>query len=529
MLLIFSDEVRIQIEEIEIDFHSQIFERNEGSGSYPISFYPTDKVRSYFNVPEDSASDIRFSTGYECRMEKNNGLPVLFGTFYLTECTADVYTGEIRKERGYLNFEYKETLLENIIYPFGESQYARFPVYNTGGYVNEWDLVHQEFTDNVKVAYPYLWAVLRGIFYYRSYNIDDQVFYSDAELATLVLMNNCAYYLDELIGFTYNTPRNKKVLDLIAAIEGMFNVAFLLNDESKEVSVKKIDDIIASTEFTELTKYQIVKKRFALQRDGYELALSYDSNDKYAPSLSTYKNALDETNFITDALRKHEMPSAADNIGKYCKVLSEQNTYKSVVDDADLGTYKWELFAGEMFNKFEEMREYTLTSDISPVLQFTDVSQVYPARYIMTPRMDVGVFSYTAPAFGEGIEHDFRLLFYRGMQEEIMPEGGTGRLYPFATSDVYDISGGKAYNWFKAIRWDTAYGLYENFHKNTIDFLLNYYQEVDVVIYLTDIELLNLRSDMKYRMDGVDYFLLSGSITVDDNDLNVFEGKAIKC
>jgi hypothetical protein len=127
---------------------------------------------------------------------------------------------------------------------------------------------------------------------------------------------------------------------------------------------------------------------------------------------------------------------------------------------------------------------------------------------------------------GDSSKNEFsaRLLFYRGMFND-----SDGIPYPLGSSDVYEYNGQKITDANHSLHWDGQYGLYENFHKDYVYWLMNIAKFVKFKKHLTPLDLFNLDFSKKYHAFNFNMLIKEVRVTLTPTAIRTAEIDAYTC
>lgn len=160
----------------------------------------------------------------------------------------------------------------------------------------------------VVVPMLYLRYVLKKIFEQLGYTLDDKFFTSDTDYNSLALYNSVdcnsgpsGYfsYSKILLMYNYHVPR-MEINEFFSGLENMFNIRLFVNNNTRTVLIKSVDQIVKEIQYVEFSQNIIsVSTEPEDKIKGFHLKMNMDTNDEYYTDAKT----------LQDELLKHIKPS----------------------------------------------------------------------------------------------------------------------------------------------------------------------------------------------------------------------------
>ena len=392
------------------------------------------------------------------------------------------------------------------------------------------------FTFNSNI-FPYLAHVLPYILNETGFMLQNDPFLFYPELKRLCIVTNNEQPFLIWPGPTMelkvkNFMPGSNASELFIGLKSLFGLLFFANHNSGRVVSMFWKEIFASADLEDWTDKSLKTIETSIE----ELVhLSYkfeaDGADGY---YSTRVKEIDPAKVLSSAANYASLPSTGNFIGDLRLVTSEDVYYEWVFINEETGTMQWSFFSININKNLG--KGDSISSKISPVIQnhwlrSTKNTTYNPYDYYLritdffTPRMDMKVNKK-----GERTECGIRFAFYRGYQNVqenffhyvIGTPSAVGSLntpVPFGTHDVYAPDGTKIPEANLALKWDGQYGLYENFWKEYAEWHATRRRMVTRYIMLTAADLASLKMYRKVRIDGVNFFIKSISVTIKTNGI----------
>lgn len=237
------------------------------------------------------------------------------------------------------------------------------------------------------------------------------------------------------------------VSKLFTSIKQMFGLVFLFDTKKKVAEIEFFDTILKgkSLDITQIMIENSLEEEYQID-EGYELQFKADG----IKDISGF-------DYIGEVILKSDLPIPAE-LEQCALVITENAYYVYQIDESDdFQLPYWKFYSDRLENKAEGQESTQLSPSAAPA------AMTMLDRYLV-PRYDDEASS---PSFGlEVSPMDLRLLFDYGLITINEPLTDTDYVYPFASSQNYDVEGNNMGN--MNLNWDE---LYENFLQNQLHYM----------------------------------------------------------
>lgn len=362
----------------------------------------------------------------------------------------------------------------------------------------------------------YVSAIL-GVYTYELVGIDstDYGVYSSGGVIHSVKAIKRADYEIDLI----NHVPKVTISDFLDALTQSFGIHFIINDNTKEVDIKKFDDIYYGKDTINISEFTDKKiKTSEINIDGFKLSFTADSGDSF------YTENVKELS--TNLTLKESVTSV-----RLLPNNSETQDVRYVENERSYYIYRYNLVSGNIGWEFYTLNLFPLISgngelEITPAVSTLLSSEGYTGHSENTanfhPRCENKGKDPAIPDFTDN-EISLRLLFYRGFQDA---NTSTVVSYPLGSGSVYDAKGNKIPEANIEIKWDGQYGLYENFLKTYLYWKIHILKSVECITNWNNANLLSLKDDTiielfdnRYIFDIINYDIYIDRIEVKKTNL----------
>lgn len=222
-------------------------------------------------------------------------------------------------------------------YPF---EFASFPVYNSimfnntdfmgvWEHTNVWNLAPAYYDDtydsywsqNYRVCFPYVAAIIRKIFNFAGYKLIENPF-ANGELRGLVLIQ--MYHRMD-----YTTSYNSKymnlkdhvadldIIEFMDELRKIFKIEYFFDENNRSVRIKFLKDILKGeiVDISSLNDEYKRKRQFEVRLDGYIFQYSFDENEatdillSYLPDATTGAQEFEIiSNLTPPAMEENDLP-----------------------------------------------------------------------------------------------------------------------------------------------------------------------------------------------------------------------------
>lgn len=282
-------------------------------------------------------------------------------------------------------------------------------------------------------------------------------FIADADMQKLIFWNNHSldYFENTYAETPYHTyydkidPRNHipdmSINEFFIELGKLFSLGFDFDNDAKTLELYFRRDIIKNQDFIDISSKTNPRYEFDYgQNEGYTLVYKWNSKDEL---------------FVKDPAEMAPL------------VIGEGKT-------------KTELKMHTVFTRKSSITYSTVVGGVQNIRSFG---------------RKVPVVEQPGTWAGKAPESDPRLLFFHGFQPDFV-----GDLYPYASSDNLDYDGNVLGEY--SLAWQGTTSLYEEFHRDWIDFLM-IDQSITRESYWSIIDLLNYQFKSKYRVDQIRYMI----------------------
>ena len=261
-------------------------------------------------------------------------------------------------------------------------------------------------------------------------------------------------------------------------------------------------------------RYLASKGRSMGKQEGFKLSFENPSDDPYWTS--RVKEATDQ-HTIKDPVQDWSNLPLTGTANNDLRLNIFTNSYYRYFTIGFLKSSGWEFYSENIWKMQEGEGKVSIQTKFSPLL----IEQwAHYNPYMIYPRVDKeGQFLI----MGEGNYDDFRLFFYRGLSAVQVwdTDHYVTRNYPLSTIDVFGLDMQKITAANLALRWDSDYGLYNQFYKEWIDLLVNHYREETRFINWPGWMINSFPWWKKYRVNHQNYLVKSIDIEISSSGTRI--------
>ena len=336
----------------------------------------------------------------------------------------------------------------------------------------------------ILVPMLYLRYVLKKIFLYIGYSVDDRFFSSGPEFNKLSIFNlvDCNNgdhgffpYDVTKIFLNYHLPR-LSLNEFFSGLETMFNIRFFVNTFKREVVVVSLDSIIKSTDYFDFSKnISLIETEISDQITGYNLSMTMDTDDEL------YE------------IRKEYDESVIDRLKENVKSVSDLNPWPS----DNIMDMRYVLDAD---------RYYILWSNKQWIPWVSDLTLYFNYRYRSNQ---------------QSIETKFSTLLNNNASDDAVVgnkredwENVTGKLFfnDYVSSSPVRMRA-LPLTTNNSLYYGGTNGLFNKYFKTWFDFRMST-KLVKITKLMTFKEILDLDFSKKYYINGVMYLISSIRVTI---------------
>jgi hypothetical protein len=424
------------------------------------------------------------------------------------------------------------------IYP--SVDYAFFPIKNPDayesnseyqGYINYYHdgsiAVNHDLTgDSLKFPiclFPYMLYVLKKIFEEHDFTHHGS-FLEGSEIKRLVIYNN--YLLDDfaLGDFSVNFNRwarqfniqnhvpDISIGEFLKALKNFFSLGFFFDFKKNDVEIIPLKEILQSKEYDDMTHMCEPNNDIEMREgDGFTIKYERDGNDEL---VAERLKSLTGYNLQAEVVSVADLPAAsAANVNDVRLVASINQYYKSNATYSSSATvYEWEYYA-------DNINDYVYGNGKQPIVSTISTLSTYnPEEIVILPDKNwlvpyVKQVCNSVPFNQSGNNFSFRILFYRGFYTDSL-----ANLYPLGIPYNYNWNRSQIGNY--SLGADGAFGMYENWNKELVEFLTNA-RPVTKKVRWTLPELLSLKMQRKKRILNKNYIIKKISLPITMKGLGV--------
>lgn len=351
MLQLFADGQQLDTSGVKFNLmlKNPMFMHNKLEGSYIFNFNlpATDRNRKILDFPNRLEKFPQEWKDYKCRI-LFNGITIVDNSTISVKQTKEItFITNVKVESGNFNYLSRKLYLNEIDYgsdEFGtpEAAIAQFnfdvnkswpdvnyslPKINgladtflpegTTGYHHKDTLNYYDITlpsylydvdgdKGVLVPFLYLVFVLKNLFKYFGYKLDDQFFSNDNDWKKLMVFNtynanygipsqddDFGYYCTlQKINYNNHLP-HIKILDFLKGLQNLLNISFHQNSNSRSIRVFDNLKSLQSHDYINLTNVIARSKKTTLiNNDGFNLVSKSDGDDEYFQSKIEIENKI---------------------------------------------------------------------------------------------------------------------------------------------------------------------------------------------------------------------------------------------
>lgn len=553
----------------------------EGTYSLPINIANTINNRKILGYPNRVANIDTDQPVYNCEIIANSFH--LKGSFVVENIGNDMISGFYTDGNGEFSFLAEDKYLTDIEddstfyntstalyaaytgsidHSYPDTNFVCFPLRNNnlfdgssheteyktaGGYINQWDFDNSVFKDNYRIPNYFLCYVLKKLFETFGYCIKSNFIENDAELRQLVLISD---YVKHFPYTTYyflpwNFDENAYEVNMaemvpkypiktfIDQLRKFLACEFFINNYSKTVTIKSLQDLIKSAEYVDITSIadEYFEILFDEKESGYTIGQNLDPDD------TTLATVIDISNFnrLADVEDVDDLTdlSGQTTLWNSVALVRNENAFYCYYYDSTLGSAAWRKLTDNFSKIIDEDGELDLTSNINRVSNYLyDWAPGMYHYYLNIPEVSQKAFNFPVhPLSDKGVtwaywnsidfinENIPRLAFWHGKQ--YFPSYG---FYPYASGDIYfrfnSIT--KLADKTLALIDDGEYSFTDKYYAEYIYWYFNVKKKIKRKIYWRPIDIHKLDFSKKYRIGNQNYFISAVDITINSSgDLEI--------
>lgn len=269
-----------------------------------------------------------------------------------------------------------------------------------------------------------------------------------------------------------------KISSFLITLMKMFGIVHLFNDQSNEVELCFLKDILASAEEDDFGEFTIRSSKSVGFREirSYKLSYGWASSDEYTND--NFK-AYDPQRLYGTYNTFADLPSAGTT--GYFAIVRNLNAVYRYADT------EWTWFSDLYYPLVLGNGVTAITFEASPLMMYDNRDN--PASPYVCPRISQEGSSYNLGLKDFG----FHLIFFRGLQDD-----AAGHEYPFASTTIYSPTGTIIGNY--DFNMDSAHGLYKFFLENYYNFVMNRSKPIEYTRQFTASEIQALNFIRKKRI-----------------------------
>ena len=375
------------------------------------------------------------------------------------------------------------------------------------------------------VPFPYLGYVFSQIFKTTGFELVDNVFKKDSDLARLVIFNTfCSSTFEEDSVYLLDPPRMInlqnhvpfiKVADFLAEMANLGILIFVSPQNSRVITrtISQLYNDPTYLDFKLMVDASSIQMEFEPAR-GFALSFAGDSSDEYLKSKIFDTSSL---HYRGEVQTIEDLPADDNQVNDYMLVHSEHSFYVWSWEAYD-STYRWMRSSDQLNPLYQGDREFSIDAACGSLVPDRGTS-VYGQHTWIVPKTEQvgnckGFPNFQSNAFS------FRLLLYHGMKQN-----GGYEDYPFGSSHNFDYFNNKCGD--LAVTWHGQYGFYQKYWKSFLDWYLGGVKILKFKAYghIGDIKSIDL--SRKYRFNNLLFFIKSVKINFDESGQVSFEFETV--
>jgi hypothetical protein len=375
------------------------------------------------------------------------------------------------------------------------------------------------------VPFPYLGYVFERIFKTAGFDLVDNVFLRDPDLARLVIFNTfCSSTFKEDSEYLLDPPRvinlqNHvpfiKVADFLREMANL-GILFFVNPQNSRVITRTIHQVFSNPtylDFKLLVDANSIVVEFEPAK-GLALSFAGDSSDDYLKSKTFDTSSL---NYKGEVESVDDLPTENNQVNDCMLVHCEHAFYVWSWQAYD-STYVWIRSSDQLNPLYHGNREFSIDAACGSLVPDRGTS-VYGQHTWIVPKTEQvgnckGFPNFQSNAFS------LRLLLYHGMKQN-----GGYEEYPFGSSHNFDYFNNKFGD--LALTWHGQYGFYQKHWKSFLDWYLSGVRVMKFKAYghIGDIKAIDL--SRKYRYKNLQFFIRTIKINIELSSQITFEVEAL--
>lgn len=323
---------------------------------------------------------------------------------------------------------------------------------------------------------------------------------------------NFVVYTPIYDGHSNESPSNHvpeiKSGEFLKEIEKLLGCRMFIDESSRECQILFLKDIIKENIVTDISGYTGTILNQPLNcMDGYEFEFESPSGDERWGA--RIKELTPEMIIKDPVATKDNLPM--DGQHNDIRLVIDENAWYLYHNVYFMRNQGWDFFCENILNIKIGKGEFSISSKFSPMLT-EKVSVAGKENEIM---YDFTFLSVEKPGslliLNQSNKDDFRLFFYRGLKNHQIWAYHQFRVVqiPLCNNNVYDQNGVKITEANLSLRWDSEYGIYNQFYKEYFDLLLNKYREATFYINWPEHMLNSFAWWKKYRINHQNYLVKS--------------------
>jgi hypothetical protein len=366
---------------------------------------------------------------------------------------------------------------------------------------------------------PSLFYILKRLAEVNGYRVEGKML-QDAELQKLIAFTNLVVPIDNFYPSLVATAFYETIMALampkITGAKTFLETAKLLcqslviNEKKRTISFRKKEDVLLDRkyiDFTKITSPEINQLTYN-GTDGFELKYNFTDDDEFIKEeFVEFDNRTDKVKGTVNTII--DLPNTGNKEGDIYLVEKDNVYYIFTLN-------QWRFYSRNYVAKTVGRGSKKINLELTPLFMYNGVD-VFADAYLGS----VLQRNYTVPkiktkGFGKLIHssntevkpmESLRLCFYRGLAND-----SKGRLYPYASSESFDVNGNDVYNY--NLRLDGPKGIYEKWHKQYIDYRISA-KPVELFHKFEAEQVMNMNElfDYIWRIDEVNYRIENVRVT----------------
>jgi hypothetical protein len=378
--------------------------------------------------------------------------------------------------------------------------------------------------------------LVESIFLNLGYQLNTQ-FFEETEYEDLILIGTGFCDNFDINAYDYRGPQfidlrkalpNNTIKEFLDAFKKKFNLKITYDHSTGVVSIKLIDTIIKKGLVTDITA-KLVGAVETISFDEYDqgvnLAFDFDGLDAFIGQRTKQFSLENIKNSVADFA---SLPATGNEYGDV-RLVAEEDKYYFFDIDGETLTAAWQYLCDNLVNFRIGDFKKNISTALTPVIMQKNVPQ--DSTFFQSAGGDATNLLIKVPAVYQMCkaplqrlgQNDFgmKLAFYRGLQDN---DKIPASKYPMASHDDKDCLGAVVFD--KSLKWDGANGLYENNHKEFINFMMNTSKHQAFINYTSN-EIFKLNGEDFLRIEASEYLFESVDVVFDNSTNTVKPSKII--